>query len=526
MPRDPVDGLVVAALADAADTPGGLGEVLAGGPVDVVTGDWTGDGGGGAFLRALTPVLPLLWEQGTRLVAATPVPAALAGEVRALAASLGLDLPVATVETERLGPAAGGTPLAGGWGVAAALDGGAQVVLTGRLDPAAPLVGAAAAHFGWRRDDWDRLAAAAAVGHVLAGGSGVTGGSYVSGGEQVAFPVHPGAPLAELLDDGAALLTKHPGTGGAVTVGTVTAQLLGAFAGVAAAAPDAVADLSGVRLERLGTDLVRLSGVQGRPPTGELDAVLPGSPAARWRAELLLTGEAGSAAELALAVLRHACPDPVVAVLARPGTPGAATVEEAAAVLRVESAAAAGLSAALREVRRSGPPGLAVRGPWPVEAARARTAVPAEDVLQVVTHAGGRREHVPHTRPGSGPARLPRPLPRPAPPPPGPARRAPLGAVVDARSRAAGDDAVLALWARDDAAAGWLLAHLTEGAVRAVLPEAGDLPVHVTRVGALRGVVVVVAGLLAPSLLRPDGWAELLGEHLRQRPLDLPEVLL
>ncbi len=312
---------MVAAVADAADAPDGLGEVLAGGPVDVVTGDWTGPGGGEAFLRSLTPVLPLLWERGTRLVAATPAPAALAREVRTLAVSLGLDLPVATVETEQLGSAAPGTPLAGGWGVAAALDGGAQVVLTGRLDPAAAVVGAAAAHFGWRHDDWDRLAAAAAVGQVLAGGSAATGGSYASGGEQVAFPVHPGAPVAELLDDGVALLTKHPGTGGAVTVGTVTAALLGAFAGVATAGPDVVADLSGVRLERLGTDLVRLSGVQGRPPTGEVAAVPPEPLDVRWRAELLLTGEAGPAVDLALAVLRHACPDPVVAVLAarRPG---------------------------------------------------------------------------------------------------------------------------------------------------------------------------------------------------------------
>ena len=123
-----------------------------------------------------------------------------------------------------------GTPLAanaylGAWGIADCLRSGADVVVTGRVTDASVIVGPAAAHFGWGRTDYDALAGAVAAGHVIECGAQATGGNYAFFTE-VADLTHPGFPLAEIHADGSSVITKHPGTGGAVTVGTVTAQLL------------------------------------------------------------------------------------------------------------------------------------------------------------------------------------------------------------------------------------------------------------------------------------------------------------
>src|SRR5699024_1836451 len=113
------------------------------------------------------------------------------------------------------------------FGIAACLDAGADVVVTGRVTDASVIVGPAISHFGWDRDDLDALAGATAAGHVIECGTQATGGNYAffTRGE-IADPVRPGFPIAEIAADGSSVITKHPGSGGAVTVGTVTSQLL------------------------------------------------------------------------------------------------------------------------------------------------------------------------------------------------------------------------------------------------------------------------------------------------------------
>ena len=112
----------------------------------------------------------------------------------------------------------------GGWGIAAALDAGADVVVCGRVTDAALTVGPAAWWHGWARDDWDALAGAVVAGHVIECGPQATGGNYPFLDELA--PGLPGFPIAEVAADGSSVITKQPGTGGAVTIGTVTAQLL------------------------------------------------------------------------------------------------------------------------------------------------------------------------------------------------------------------------------------------------------------------------------------------------------------
>ena len=152
----------------------------------------------------------------------------------------------------------------GGWGIAAALDAGADVVVCPRVTDAALVVGPAAWWWGWSPTDWDRLAGAVVAGHVIECGPQATGGNYAFFGELADRSTPLGFPIAEVDDDGSSVITKHPGTGGQVTVDTVTAQLLYEIGAPAYANPDVVARFDTIRLDEVGPDRVRISGTRGR----------------------------------------------------------------------------------------------------------------------------------------------------------------------------------------------------------------------------------------------------------------------
>lgn len=156
--------------------------------------------------------------------------------------------------------------------VVRALGAGADVVITGRIaDPAlflAPLVH----EFGWSLDDWPRLGAGLGVGHLLECAGQVTGGCFADPGvHDVAGLAQLGFPLAEVAEDGSAVVTKVAGTGGQVTAATCTEQLLYEVHDPAAyVCPDAVVDFSGADLAQLGEDAVAVSGITGRPRPEQL----------------------------------------------------------------------------------------------------------------------------------------------------------------------------------------------------------------------------------------------------------------
>jgi hypothetical protein len=562
------------------DRASALSEVLNDGPVDVVTGDYLAEltmlilfrsrakdpsrGYATTFLRQLEPVLGAVADRGTRIVvnAGGLAPAACAEAVRGLAAALGLDLPVAHVEGDDLLPRVGaldlphldtgapltGSPLTanaylGAWGIASALQAGAQVVVTGRVTDASLVVGPAAAHFGWARDDWDRLAGAVAAGHVLECGTQATGGNYSFVREEVAQPVHMGFPVAEVAADGSAVITKHPGTGGAVTVGTVTAQLLYEIAGPLYAGPDVVTDFSTLALEQEGPDRVRLSGARGSAPSGRLKVALNMLGGFRNRMEFVLTGlDVEDKAALALDGLRDAYPHPFEHVLVRLDREDAPSNEQAAALLRVQvrsddpRTVGRAFSGAAVELALGSYPGFTLTSQpgdatpygvyWPA-------LVGADEVEHVVVHADGRREVVPHTPPS---APIMEPLPAAHAQQTsnssmigGETARVPLGRVLGARSGDKGGNANVGFWARTDEAAAWLLGWLDEQAFRGLLPEAEGLQVDVHPLPNLRAVNVVVHGLLGEgvaSSTRFDPQAKGLGEYLRSRHVDVPVALL
>ncbi len=177
----------------------------------------------------------------------------------------------------------------GAWGIAEALSRGADIVVTGRVTDASVVVGPAAWHFGWARDDWDRLAGAVVAGHVIECGAQATGGNY-SSFQEVPGLEHPGFPIAEVHADGSSIITKHPGTGGLVSVGTVTAQLCYEIGGPLYLNPDVTTDLSTVRLAPAGDDRVRVSDVRGYAPTTSSKVCINTLGGFRNRMTFLLTG--------------------------------------------------------------------------------------------------------------------------------------------------------------------------------------------------------------------------------------------
>jgi hypothetical protein len=279
-------------------------EQLDGGPVDVLTGDylaeltmlilWRARERGGyatTFLRQLEGLLAPALERGVRVVsnAGGLAPAALAEAVVAL----GSGAKVAHVEgddlTARFPGALTANAYLGCWGIAEALGAGADVVVTGRVTDAALVCGPAAWRYGWARDDWDRLAGAVVAGHVLECGAHATGGNYAFF-EEVPGLEHPGFPIAEVLEDGSSVITKHPGTGGLVSVGTVTAQLLYEIEGPAYPGPDVTARFDTIRLSADGPDRVRISGVRGEPPPPTLKVGVNELGGYRNAMTLVLTG--------------------------------------------------------------------------------------------------------------------------------------------------------------------------------------------------------------------------------------------
>jgi acyclic terpene utilization AtuA family protein len=429
----------------------------------------------------------------------------------------------------------------GGWGIAAALDRGADVVVCGRVADAALVMGPAAWHFGWARDDWDRLAGAAVAGHVLECGAQATGGNYAFFGEVPGLE-RPGFPLAEIRDDGSFVVTKHPGTGGLVSVGTVTAQLLYEIEGPRYLTPDVVARFDTARLQQEAHDRVRVDGVRGEPAPATAKVALNLLGGYRNGMTLVLTGldlEAKAAlVERTLRARLRGVRELEVALL-RAGPAGADTSEGASALLRVTVKDAEArrvgraFSAAVVEMALASYPGFQATAPpgdespypvfWPA-------LVPAALIEQVVVMDDGARIHVPAA--GAVPVSMDVPVPLPVNASgrsAGKTTRVPLGTLFGARSGDKGGNVNVGVWARSDAAYGWLEAELTTERFQALVPETASLPVRRYSFPNLRAVNFVVVGLLGEGALastRLDPQAKGLGEFLRSRPVDLPEALL
>ncbi|HEX2312764.1 MAG TPA: acyclic terpene utilization AtuA family protein [Thermomonospora sp.] len=555
-------------------------EMLEGGPLDVLTGDYLaeltmlilgrgrlkdpGAGYAGTFLRQMEETLGTAVERGVKIVtnAGGLNPRGLADRLRELADRLGLAVAVAHVEgDDLLGRAKGlgfthvryGDPLTanaylGAWGIAACLRGGADVVVTGRVTDASLVVGPAAAHFGWERDAWDALAGATVAGHVLECGTQATGGNYAFF-QEVADLGHAGFPIAEVHADGSSVITKHDGTGGAVTTETVTAQLLYEIGGPRYLGPDVTTRFDTVRLEQEGPDRVRISGVQGEPPPATTKVCLNHLGGYRNEVAFVLTGlDVEAKAELVKAQMEaafgEARPRRVEWAVIGTARPDAGTQGEATALLRcavldpAEAPVGRAFSGAAVELALAGYPGFSMTAP-PGKASPYGVYTPAyvdsAEIEHVAVLPGGTRTVIPPTRPASPHG----PLPRDEEPPDeqlpepygesGPTVRVPLGRVAGARSGDKGGDANIGVWARTDRQWRWLAHFLTVERLGELLPETRDLTVTRYVLPRLRAVNFVAEGLLQEGVsasTRFDPQGKALGEWLRSRLVDLPEGIL
>ncbi|MFF3740079.1 acyclic terpene utilization AtuA family protein [Streptomyces sp. NPDC002566] len=539
-----------------------LREMLTGGELDVVTGDYLAEltmlilgrdrlkdpsaGYARTFLRQLEECLGLAHDRRVRVVtnAGGLNPAGLADAVRELAGRLGVPVRVAHVEGDDLGARHPGSLTAhaylGGFGIAACLSEGADIVVTGRVTDAALVTGPAAAHFGWAPTDFDRLAGAVVAGHVLECGTQATGGNHAF--FRAGDVRRPGFPLAELHADGSCVITKHPGTGGFVDVGTVTAQLLYETGGARYAGPDVTARLDTVRLTQDGPDRVRIDGVRGEAPPPDLKVGLSRIGGHRNEVVFVLTGldieaKAALVRQQMGDVFEKARPQEADWELVRTDRADADTEEGASALLRLvvrdpdEAAVGRALTGAAVELALASYPGFHVlappgRGsPYGVfEAAY----VPQDTVEHTAVLDDGRRVPVPPPAVTLALDAVPQP-PLPDPLPAGPVRNAPLGLVAGARSGDKGGDANVGVWVRTDEAWRWLAHTLTVDRFRQLIPESARLTVTRHVLPELRALNFVVEGLLgagAASRHRFDPQAKALGEWLRSRHLDIPEVLL
>jgi hypothetical protein len=149
-----------------------------------------------------------------------------------------------------------------------ALEGGASVVITGRVTDTGLTLGPIFHEFGWARDDWDKVAAGTVAGHIIECGAQCSGGNLLKDWRTVRGLENPGFPIVEAFPDGSFVVTKHPGTGGVVSVPSVTEQLVYEMGDPHSyITPDGIADFTTIRLEQAGRDRVRVSGIRGRPRT-------------------------------------------------------------------------------------------------------------------------------------------------------------------------------------------------------------------------------------------------------------------
>jgi hypothetical protein len=542
-------------------------EMLTGGDLDYLTGDYLAEltmlilardrakaperGYAKTFLTQLEECLGLAHDSGVRIVANAGGlnPAGLADAVRALADRLGVPVSVAHVEGDDLLARATelgfGSPLAanaylGAWGIVDCLDSGADVVVTGRVTDASVIVGPAAAHFGWSRRNYDQLAGAVAAGHIIECGTQATGGNYAFFTE-IDDLTHAGFPIAEVRADGSSVITKHPGTGGAVTVGTVTAQLLYEITGARYANPDVTLRVDSIELSEDGADRVLVSGVRGEPPPPTLKVSLNTIGGFRNSMTFVLTGlDIDAKADLVRRQLETGLtvkPAELEWTLARTDHPDADTEESASALLRcvVRDPDPANVgrqfSSAAVELALASYPGFtptAPPGDGQVYGVFTAGSVPADKVPHVAVHADGGRTEI-----GAAAETLElapvAPFALPVPLPFGETRRLPLGVIAGARSGDKGGNANVGLWVRTEVQWRWLAHALGVDKLRELLPEAADLQVTRHLLPNLRAVNFVIEGILGEGVAyhaRFDPQAKGLGEWLRSRYIDIPEELV
>lgn len=563
-------------------------EMVEDGPIDVLTGDWLaeltmlilartrakhpGAGYARTFLTQIEQVMGSCLDRGIKVVsnAGGLDPERCAEEVASIAAALGLTPRVAYVNGDDLlarlgelhdagvelehfetGEAVGdvsrfitANAYLGCFGIVEALTLGADIVVTGRVTDAALVCGPAAWHHGWRRDDFDALAGGVVAGHVIECGAQVTGGNY-SFFTEVPGMARVGFPWVEVAEDGSSVVGKHDGTGGEVSIGTVTSQLLYEIASPSYFGPDVTARFDTIQLEQLAPNRVRISGVRGEAPPATLKVAMNEIGGYRKDLSVAITGlDVDAKAQLVHDAFWRACPyrpdefDSVTTKLLRTDKVDPSTNEEAVATWRLtlkdrdEQKVGRAVADAVVEMALTTVPGFFIPGASPSAGSPygvyRPALVPSSLVPQFVHVLGGATSVVDSVAPSESPVVVINDAPA-GPLASGATTHAPLGRLFGTRSGDKGGHANLGIFARGDEAFWWLDQFLSVDELQRLLPETATLVVERYRLPAIRSLNFVIHDLLDQGVAastRQDAQAKGLGEWLRSRYVDLPTTLL
>ena len=561
-------------------------EMVQGGPIDILTGDYLAEltmallfgmkmkkpetGYVPTFLKQMEQVMGECLDRGIRVVsnAGGLNPQGLAKELKKIADTLGLHPKIACIEGDDLmgrladlqekGEAfihldkgislkeAGAMPISanaymGGWGVVESLAQGADIVVGGRLADASVVMGPAAWWFGWQRQDWDKLAGAAVAGHIIECGAQATGGNY-SFIEEVPSFLNVGYPIAEIFADGSFVITKHPGTGGLVSVDTVKAQLLYEVRGPKYLTPDVAARFDTIEISQEGPDRTKITGVKGEPPPATTKVCINNAGNYRNSMTIVLTG---LDIEKKAKIFEDALFDSLggrgkFAVenvqLIRSDKEDPKTNDEAFAYLRVsvmdpDAKKVGKFSAKIVELGLANIPGFTATAPptkggpaiihWPtlISTKHIQQKVMVEEkVVMVDSVLPDPSAPVPDAKKITIP-----------PMPVGKMIRMPLGRVFATRSGDKGGNANLGVWAKTPEAFAFLREFLTTEKLKELLRDISGFEMERYEFANLLAVNFYIKGVLGEGVaasMRSDPQAKTLGEYLRAKVIEMPEAIV
>jgi hypothetical protein len=561
-------------------------EMVQGGPIHFLTGDYLAEltmaillrkqlkdpnaGYVTTFLKQMEVVMGTCLDKKIRVVsnAGGLNPASLARELGKIAERLGVHPKIAYIEGDSLMPRlselqAKGESFAhmdkglhlkdamaqtisanaytGCWGIAAALERGADIVVGGRLADAALVMGPAAWRFNWKKTDWNRLAGAAAAGHIIECSAQATGGNY-SFIHEIPSYINVGFPIAEIYADGSSVITKHPGTGGRVSVGTVTAQLLYEIREPRYLTPDVTARFDSINISQEDTDRVRIHDVKGEPPPDTAKVCINNLIGYRNSMTIVLTGldiekKAKIVEDALLSSFGETKPFQNLEIqLIRSDKKDPAINEEAFAYLRIsvmdpDPKKVAMLSTKLVELALASVPGFTATAPpekgtpaimhWP--------ALVSSRHIQQTVHIDGEIVRVESVPGEKNKRKEPEPQIHAPELPKGETVARPFGEVFATRSGDKGGNANLGVWAKTPEAFAFLRAFLSIDKLKDLLKDLRSYEIERYELPNLLAVNFYIKGFLGDGVaasLKSDPQAKTLGEYLRVKTVQLPKSIV
>ena len=565
-------------------------DLVEGGPIDVLTGDYLAEltmgilysqrlkrgedkGFVGTFLKQYKDIAKICQSKGIKIVvnAGGLNPQSMATQLNAINEELSIDLKVAYIDGDDISSDIKSfqdqgeefihidknQPLKssncqiltaniylGAWGIVKALDLGADVVICPRVTDASLVIGPAAWKFKWKRNDYHKLAGALAAGHIIECGAQTTGGNYAFFEEVETFK-DIGYPIAEVYEDGSFIVTKHQNTGGMISKGTVTAQLLYEISSPDYINPDVIGHFDSLVLEDLGKDRVLVSGCTGEAPNDSHKVCINLAGGYRNGMELILTGlDIEKKAETFVTALFDLLGgkeqfDDVTIDLHRTDKIDPMTHEEAMAILRIDlkskdpKLVGRLFTAKIIELALANYPGFFSKTPpgpgtpfiryWPA-------LIDSKHVYEKIHFSG--EEHIIRPTCIDYPGQTTK-------------RNAvnieiekasydeleyiPLGRIIGARSGDKGGCANLGIWTKTNEAYSFIYHYLTVEQLRKLLPDLNDYEIERYDFPNIKSLNFYIKGILedgASSNTKVDALAKSLGEYLRAKYVNVPKQLL